>query len=101
MPDGERGSNDSEPVPSYHPANTMPGGMTIAAGQKIGRYHIVERLGAGGMGAVYRAYDEKLQRELAIKVLLPGTLDDPVARKRALTGSKFGVWLRRRVLPVP
>ncbi len=79
----------------------MPGGMTIAAGQKIGRYHIVERLGAGGMGAVYRAYDEKLQRELAIKVLLPGTLDDPVARKRALTGSKFGVWLRRRVLPVP
>jgi Tol biopolymer transport system component len=51
-------------------------------GQKFGRYRIEEEIGAGGMGVVYRAYDEKLGRELAIKVLKPGTLDAEGARKR-------------------
>lgn len=51
-------------------------------GQRIGRYKIEEEIGAGGMGVVYRAYDEKLQRDLAIKVLTPGTLDNDAARKR-------------------
>jgi len=51
-------------------------------GQKFGRYRIEEEIGAGGMGVVYRAYDEKLQRELAIKVLIPGALTDEEARKR-------------------
>jgi serine/threonine protein kinase/Tol biopolymer transport system component len=51
-------------------------------GQKLGRYRIEEEIGAGGMGIVYRAYDEKLERQLAIKVLTPGALDDEVARKR-------------------
>src|SRR3954469_3334540 len=52
------------------------------AGQTFGRYRIKEVIGAGGMGVVYRAYDEKLDRDLAIKVLAPGTLDDDAARKR-------------------
>ena len=51
-------------------------------GQRFGRYRIEEEIGAGGMGVVYRAYDEKLERDLAIKVLTPGTLCDEVARKR-------------------
>jgi serine/threonine protein kinase len=51
-------------------------------GQKFGRYRIEEEIGAGGMGVVYRAYDEKLERDLAIKVLIPGALNDEVARKR-------------------
>ena len=51
-------------------------------GQKFGRYRIEEEIGAGGMGVVYRAYDEKLQRDLAIKVLNPGVLNDEAARKR-------------------
>jgi serine/threonine protein kinase len=51
-------------------------------GQKFGRYRIEEEIGAGGMGVVYRAYDEKLERDLAIKVLTPGALDDEAARKR-------------------
>ena len=51
-------------------------------GQRFGRYRIEEEIGAGGMGVVYRAYDEKLERELAIKVLTPGTFDDETARKR-------------------
>src|SRR5690349_19132434 len=51
-------------------------------GQKIGRYQLKEEIGAGGMGVVYRDYDEKLQRDLAIKVLAPGALHDDEARRR-------------------
>jgi len=43
--------------------------MAIAAGTKLGPYEVLSRLGAGGMGEVYRARDPKLNRELAIKVL--------------------------------
>ena len=53
-----------------------------SVGQNFGRYRIEEEIGAGGMGVVYRAYDEKLERELAIKVLKPGALNDEAARKR-------------------
>jgi serine/threonine protein kinase len=51
-------------------------------GEHLGRYRIEEEIGAGGMGVVYRAYDEKLQRRLAVKVILPGALHDEAARKR-------------------
>jgi len=56
--------------------------LSIAIGQTLGRYRIEEQIGAGGMGVVYHAYDEKLERDLAIKVLSPGTLLDAAARKR-------------------
>ena len=51
-------------------------------GQRLAQYVIVERIGAGGMGEVYRARDERLERDVAIKVLPAGTLTDEAARRR-------------------
>lgn len=48
----------------------------------LGHYRVVEKIGAGGMGVVYRAHDEQLDRDVAIKVLPPGTLSDENARRR-------------------
>jgi eukaryotic-like serine/threonine-protein kinase len=54
---------------------------TLIAGRMLGHYRVEEKLGEGGMGVVYKARDEHLQREVAIKVLPAGTLGDEAARK--------------------
>jgi serine/threonine protein kinase/dienelactone hydrolase len=57
-------------------------GHHLGAGNKLGRYSIIEPLGSGGMGVVYRARDEKLERVVAIKILAPGMLTGDEARRQ-------------------
>ncbi len=50
--------------------------MTLSAGTRLGPYEILAPIGAGGMGEVYRARDERLKRDVAIKVLPPMFSED-------------------------
>ncbi len=89
---------DLDELAHYQVPSTVPGGdenaqsppthrapRTPEPGQRVGRYLAEEILGRGGMGLVLRARDDLLQREVAIKVILPHYLSqDPAAGFRFL-----------------
>jgi eukaryotic-like serine/threonine-protein kinase len=56
--------------------------MTLAPGTRLGPYEILAPIGAGGMGEVYRAWDNKLDRYVAIKVLPEFVASDPATLAR-------------------
>jgi predicted ATPase len=71
MPSGETPNlKEGQAAPTL-PSREYP--ATLSAGYRFGTYQILSRLGAGGMGEVYRARDTRLGREVAIKIL-PGHL---------------------------
>jgi Tol biopolymer transport system component/tRNA A-37 threonylcarbamoyl transferase component Bud32 len=57
-------------------------------GRKLAHFEIVEKLGEGGMGAVYKARDHHLDRFVALKVLLPDKVSDPERKRRFVQEAK-------------
>ncbi len=82
-----------EGASASRPARAM-GQRVLGAGARVGRYVVVEALGAGGMGVVYAARDPELNRKIALKLLHgygPGTLGSAgqerlLAEARAMAG---------------
>lgn len=67
-------------------STTIPRTPTLGSGefQSLGPYRVLQELGRGGMGAVFLAVDTRLDRPLALKVMLPEYAAKPVARERFL-----------------
>jgi len=67
--------------------------MALAAGSRLGPYEIVDRLGSGGMGVVYRARDPRLGRDVALKVLPDDFASNPERLRRFETEARAGTIL--------
>ncbi len=81
---GAPDADDGETPTEYSPSSTSGGASRphrdegpLEVGQKFGRYIIIKLLGLGGMGAVYRAWDEELGVGVAVKIVRPEIATDP------------------------
>jgi serine/threonine protein kinase/tetratricopeptide (TPR) repeat protein len=70
---------DAEPpgpgTKTESPTSSASFGRPLARGDAVGRYIVLERIGVGGMGEVFAAYDPELDRKIAVKLLLPTRRD--------------------------
>jgi serine/threonine protein kinase/Flp pilus assembly protein TadD len=62
--------------------------MALSPGTRLAQYEILESLGSGGMGEVYRARDSRLGRDVAVKVMAPHVAADPDMRRRFETEAR-------------
>lgn len=72
------------PSGSATPGPLGPLGGDLRAPVRLGRFVLLERLGAGGMGMVFAGFDEKLERKVALKLLKPALGHDPEVKARLL-----------------
>jgi serine/threonine protein kinase/formylglycine-generating enzyme required for sulfatase activity len=87
--DGDGSADEPQAIATTHESGPGDGGSPdadldiLAVGATVGRYLVVERIGAGAMGVVYAAYDPKLDRKIALKLLRPQQGKGDQARRTA------------------
>jgi serine/threonine protein kinase/tetratricopeptide (TPR) repeat protein len=101
---GQTKAADGEAPTDYSPHPGLGAGPgshgddgPLEAGQRFGRYHIISLLGLGGMGAVYRAWDEELGVGVAVKIVRPEIATDPEAARDLEKRFKRELLLARQV----